>query len=208
MGQVRVLRENTQRHVERAGFVGRIIQCVGNAAAFGLGVLEPDRAHHVGILPANDLLCNDHLHADVLGTQADDVHGHFEMVLFAYEDRLVVDFHTLYVDHTDLIPYRRDLAFPGRDLAGQLVAALDDPVLACRELVVEPLLVVVEHAVGREIRCDVGDAFLDRLHPCVGYAVLVAVVVFRDDLLLDGVVDHFGVELVLIVLVGEGALSY
>ena len=86
MGQVRVHRENTQRHVERAGFVGRIIQCVGNAAAFGLGVLEPDRVHHVGILPANDLLCNDHLHADVLGTQAGDVHGYFEMVLFAYEE--------------------------------------------------------------------------------------------------------------------------
>ena len=99
--------------------------------------------HHVGILPANDLLCNDHLHADVLGTQAGDVHGYFEMVLFAYEDRLVVDFYALYVDHADLIPYRRDLAFPGRDLAGQLVAALDDPVLACRELVVEPFLVVV-----------------------------------------------------------------
>ena len=47
---------------------------------------------------------------------------------------------------------------------------------------------------------------LDRLHPCVGYAVPVAVVVVRDDLLLDGVVDHLGVEFVLVVLVGEGTL--
>ncbi len=108
----------------RCGFTGKIRSAtsnvpassgrnpgVGNAAAFGLGVLEPDRVHHVGILPANDLLCNDHLHADILRTQAGDVHGYFEMVLFAYEDRLVVDFYALYVDHADLIPYRRDLAF-------------------------------------------------------------------------------------------------
>ncbi len=35
---------------------------------------------------------------------------------------------------------------------------------------------------------------------------MVAAVVFRCDLLLDGVVDHLGVEFVLIALVGEGAL--
>ncbi len=39
----------------------------------------------------------------------------------------------------------------------------------------------------------------------MGDAVLLALVVERGDLLLDGVVDHLGVELVLVVLVGESA---
>ena len=74
------------------------------------------------------------------------------------------------------------------------------------QLVVETLLVVDQHTVGGEVRRDVSDTALNRLNPLVRNVVSTTVVVLRNDLLLDGGVDHLCIQLILETLVSVGTL--
>lgn len=65
VGQERVRGVDAQRHVERAGFVGRVVERVGDPASVGLRAFQLDRAGDVDGLSADDLPRDDHLHADV-----------------------------------------------------------------------------------------------------------------------------------------------
>ena len=103
-------------------------------------------------------------------------------------------------------PRSQHLVLPGDDLARNGEVVLRQFPLAGRQPVVETHLVVAQHPVGREIRSDFGNTFFHRSHPRTGNTVGIPVVVFRHDLLFDRIVNHLGVEFVLILRIGKDRL--
>ena len=101
----------------------------------------------------------------------------------------------------EAIPVRGNLLFPCGDLLSHLIVVRTDVSRTSSQLVVETIVVVVEHTLHRVVRSDLGDRVLDILDPVRRVTLAVLSVVSRDDLSLQHVIDRSRVELILILLV-------
>ena len=203
MRQHRILRENAQRHIEHPGLFGNIVQGESHLAARNLHLAErhgaddlhdPVRLHGTG---------HDQFGPHVLRSESGQVEREFEMVTAPHEDRLVSDPGALHIHDLHAGPGGQHLVFPSDERTGGSEIIFNKLPLAGCQPVIEAHLVVAQHPVGREVGSDLGDTFLDRSHPRVRNTVGTPVVVFRSDLLFDRVVNHLGVEFVLVLLIGK-----
>ena len=106
---------------------------------------------------------------------------------------------------TYFVPGVADFPFPGGNLPSHLEVFSPHLGIASEQLVVEPLLIVGQHTVRGEVRGNVGNADLYGVEPFVWNVVCATIVVFRNNLVLNRVVDQLGIQFVLEVLILKGA---
>ena len=110
------------------------------------------------------------------------------------------------IKHLDTVPGGGNLLFPACYLLGELVVVGRKGGETLGLGSIEALDVVLDHALHGVLGSDVTDRTLDILDPLGRVALGVLGKVERYDLVLEHGVDSGGVELVLLRLIGEGAL--